>query len=100
MEIKTAEQYIVAELLDKKEELAKTKDELRTYEFDYQIMREKYLELRDLIRKHIRIRTTSDGDDYIAFESSIWKTYNEAEYNKWTSIFPDLFDRAEDNEDA
>ncbi len=98
MEIKTAEQYVVAELLETKEEINELKKQLTCREFDYSIMQKNYLTLMDLIHKHIFIRKSSAGDDYITFENSVWKTYDEAEYDKWTSIFPDLFDSNDENE--
>lgn len=95
MEIKTAEEYVVNKLFETEEELAKTDAELSTLEFKYDILHEKYSELKNRVRKMCCI-SGSDDDIRVSFDSSYWKKYEEKDFDYWTNVFPDLLEEDEE----
>ena len=91
MEIRTAEEYIVSELLEAKENIAKLTVDL-TYEKDsYDRILSKYNALRALICRRIRPSKRSDGQRFISFDEYVWERYDKEEFDEWVSFFPDMF---------
>lgn len=91
MEIRTAEEYVVSELLEAKENISKLTIDLNYEKDSYERILSKYNTLRSLIARRISPYINSDGHKIISFGDSVWEKFDNEEYNSWVSFFPDAF---------
>ena len=96
MEIKTAEQYVVAELIEQKEIIADLKDDLTIINDSYDRLLSEYDDLRCLVAKHLRLR--SDGENVICFDGYVWEKYDKKDFDKLVSFFPEILVETEEEE--
>lgn len=97
MEIRTCEEYVVAELFDAKNEIERLEQVVAEQKEAHQetiarlndVMKS-FQELKDLILKKSALKHYSvDNDPYISFDS-IWQSYNADDFNLITTIIPEL----------
>ena len=98
MEIRTAEEYVVSELMELKDRYEELESELILSEALYQEQLEKYNELHNLLEGNLMLTLSSVGVPIIQLDT-IWQTYDAEEFEILKKHFSKLFaDFEEDRE--
>lgn len=97
MEIRTCEEYVIAELFDAKNEIDRLEQVIAEKEAEHQetiarlddVMKS-FQELKDLILKRSSLKRFSvDSTPYISFDS-IWQEYSPEDFDLFTTIIPEI----------
>ena len=97
MEIRTCEEYVIAELFDAKNEIDRLEQVIAEKEAEHQetitrlndIMKS-FQELKDLILKRSSLKRFGAEDNlYISFDN-IWQEYSADDFDLITTIIPEL----------
>lgn len=98
MEIKTAEQYVVSELLEKIEIIKDLKEDLTILENSYDELMSKYKTICNQLRSHLSVRKSDNGQIILDFKESLWSEYDKAEFDVWIKLFPDMLIEIEEED--
>lgn len=99
MEIRTCEEYVVAELLDAKNEIENLKSVISEVEMARQETVNKldsvmktFQELKDMVCKISNVDYTSNDCVYIRF-SSVYSNWDKEDYDKLVELVPSILEK-------
>lgn len=95
MEIRTAEEYVVSELMELKDKYEELESELILSKALYQEQLEKYNELHNLLEGNLMLTLSSGGVPIIQLDT-IWQTYDAEDYERFKRHFSKLFEDFEE----
>ena len=87
MEIKTCEQYVLDRLKKAETDVESLEHILNIRDSVISALNEELTTLKDFVAKAIQIKSDTDGNKFISFES-YWEKYDKAEYDFFSKLAP------------